>query len=139
DVYARVSRLMLFDGIADTWNALRDGGVYLGVVTHSPRSYATRVLDHVGLAPDALIAYHDLNGKRKPSSYGYERCANGRAAGLGVAVGDERSDLIAADNFGSTGVFAGWSRSPSLTADDCHAAGWIFVPPPVEIVKLVIN
>ena len=107
EVYARISSVGLFGGIADAWRILQGRGVYLGVVTHSPRSYAARVLKHVGLNPDSLVAYHDLKGRQKPSPYGYEQCCNGREARLGVAVGDERADMIAADSFGCQAFFAG--------------------------------
>lgn len=133
-VYAKVNTVALFGGIAEMWQALRDRGLYLGIVTHSPRSYAKRVLDRVGLIPDALIAYHDLKGRRKPSPFGYECCAAGRPANEGLAVGDERPDLVAADAFGSTGVFAGWSRNPVLTADECAAAGWSFARAPSDVL-----
>lgn len=135
-VYQQINTVKLFDGIAQMWADLRALNMYLGVVTHSPRSYATRMLDHVGVKPDSLIAYHDLNGKRKPSPYGYERCCDGRLADTGLAVGDEQPDLIAADAFGCGGIFAGWCRNPSLTVDDCGRAGWTFAARPADIVKI---
>ena len=139
EVYARISSIKVFDGISATWLALRRRGVFLGIVTHSPRSYASRVLDHVGFTPDALVAYHDLNGKRKPSPYGYEQCCSGRDARLGAAVGDERTDLLAADRFGCSAIFAGWARNPALTAEDCQQAGWLYVSRPRELVDIVLN
>ena len=135
-VYTQIKTVKLFDGVAQAWTELRSLSVYLGVVTHSPRPYAERMLDHVGLKPDRLIAYHDLNGKKKPSPYGYERCCDRRAATTGAAVGDERPDLVAADAFGCHGIFAGWSRNASHTAWDCERAGWTFAAHPAEIVQI---
>lgn len=106
-VYERIEAVSAFPGIDDVWHALRERGAYLGVVTHSPRPYASRVLDHVGLVPDKLVAYHDLQRRLKPSPYGYELCCTGCRARVGVAVGDERGDLLAADAFGCQGVYAG--------------------------------
>ena len=134
-VYAQIKTVTLFEGIVPMWQSLRDRGLFLGVVTHSPRPYAERMLDHVGLKPDALIAYHDLNGKRKPSPYGYERCAEGRSPETGVTIGDERPDLIASDAFGTRGIFAGWCRSPALTAGDCTSAGWVFAACPDQVIE----
>ena len=138
EVYSAVDdgEVRAFDGICDVWRALRQRGVYLGVVTHSPRPYATRVLEHVGLVPDTLVAYHDLKGRRKPSPYGYELCARGRAPRGGVAVGDEVSDLRAADAFGCRGVFAGWARTPAVTAEDCRNAGWTYATRPGELLHV---
>ena len=67
-----------------------DNGLHLGIVTHSPRPYATRVLERVNLVPDELVAYHDLRGLRKPSPFGYELCCKGRDAGLGTGTGKDR-------------------------------------------------
>jgi phosphoglycolate phosphatase-like HAD superfamily hydrolase len=112
EVYQRVHTITTFGGIADLWNDLRAHDYHVGIVTHSPRTYAKRVLDHIGLAPDLLVAYHDLKGNRKPSPFGYRQCSAGRPPNRGIAIGDERNDLLAADAFGCAGVFAGW-RWPS--------------------------
>ena len=135
-VYARIDTLTLFDGINDVWATLRADGVFLGVVTHSPRTYATRVLEHVGLMPDELIAYHDLSGRRKPSPHGYELCSKGRAPTSGVAVGDEEHDLSAADAFGCKAAFAGWARNATLNEDRCRRRGWLYLRQPCELLTL---
>jgi len=107
EVYRRIESIELFDGVLNMWKALQQHGVHLGVVTHSPRPYAERVLRHVALAPDVLVGYHDLHGNRKPSPYGYQRCCDGRPSDGGAAVGDERNDLLAADAFGCAGIVTG--------------------------------
>jgi phosphoglycolate phosphatase-like HAD superfamily hydrolase len=136
-VYAQIPTVHLFDGVAELWEELRGRSVHLGVVTHSPRPYAERMLKHVGLALDALIAYHDLNGKKKPSPFGYQQCATGLNAACGVAVGDEENDLSAADAFGCRAAFAGWVRRPGLTEADCTRRGWIFLGTPEELLDVV--
>jgi phosphoglycolate phosphatase-like HAD superfamily hydrolase len=139
-VYARIGSIALFDGIGDVWAQLRrDERIYLGVVTHSPRPYAERVLAHVGLEPDTLIAYHDLQGKRKPHPFGYERCADGRSPVCGVAVGDEEADLRAADAFGCQAALAGWARGVAITEAACAARGWTFLRTPAELLALVAH
>ena len=135
EVYERIEGVSTFAGITDVWQILRERGAFLGVVTHSPRSYATRVLSHVGLVPDNLVAYHDLQRKLKPSPYGYERCCEGRRAEAGIAVGDEGADLLAADAFGCQGVYAGWARRPALTAKQCRDAGWLHADEPVDLLE----
>ena len=134
-VYERIEAVSAFPGIAEVWHVLRERGAYLGVVTHSPRPYATRVLDHVGLVPDKLTAYHDLRRRLKPSPYGYELCCDGCPARVGVAIGDERADLLAADAFGCQGVYAGWARRPALTAAQCREAGWMYAKEPKELLR----
>ena len=137
-VYAQVSTVSAFDGIDDLWNELRmDNGLHLGIVTHSPRPYATRVLEHVGLVPDELVAYHDLRRQMKPSPFGYELCCKGQDAGLGVAVGDELADLLAADAFGCPAALAGWARTPQISKAECERRGWIFLATPADLLTLL--
>lgn len=136
-VYAKVSTIRLFNGIAEVWAELRTRKAHVGIVTHSPRPYATRVIEHVGLHPDALIAYHDLQGRKKPSPFGYEQCAKGLPATCGVAVGDEEADLRAADAFGCRAAFAGWARSAGLSEDGCRERGWLFLRTPDELLGVV--
>jgi phosphoglycolate phosphatase-like HAD superfamily hydrolase len=136
-VYAQIPTVHLFEGVAEVWEELHRRSVFLGVVTHSPRPYAERMLKHVGLAPDALIAYHDLKGQKKPSPFGYQQCAPGLDAACGVAVGDEENDLRAADAFGCRAAFAGWVRTPALTEADCARRGWIFLWTPGELLDVV--
>jgi len=137
DIYPRIDTVRPFDGVPEVWTQLRRRKLHLAVVTHSPRTYAKRTLAQVGLAPDIIVAYHDLDGRRKPLPYGYELGCEGRLSRCGVAVGDEPSDLVAADAFGCGGVFAGWSRDPVLSPDDCERAGWIYASRPNELLSLV--
>jgi phosphoglycolate phosphatase-like HAD superfamily hydrolase len=134
NVYSSIQTVEPFEGITELWTRLRDRGLHLAVVTHSPGSYARRTLAQVALAPDTIVAYHDLAGKRKPLPYGYELGCKGLLARNGVAVGDEPNDLLAADAFGCVGVFAGWSRNPTLTEADCERAGWIYAPKPSALL-----
>ena len=71
DVYSKIETVKLFEGIIELWAALRSLKVHLGVVTHSPGKYARKILAHVELAPDTLVAYRDLDRKLKPSPHGY--------------------------------------------------------------------
>lgn len=136
-VYRQIPTISLFEGINAMWNDLRVLEVFIGVVTHSPEPYARRVLDHVGLEPDKLIAYHHLNRRLKPSPFGYRLCARGYSPSDGIAIGDETRDLTAADAFGCRAVFAGWSRNLALNQAECESSEWIFAPNPALITDIV--
>lgn len=136
-VYTRVKTITLFDGIGEMWQQLRAMDLHIGIVTHSPRPYATRVLAQVGLEPDELVAYHDLKGKQKPSPFGYELCCKGRAAESGIAIGDELRDLAAADAFGCAAVFAAWCRNPVITEAACRERGWQYAAQPDDVAALL--
>lgn len=136
-VYARIPRLTLFDGVRDTWDALRRRRVRLAVVTHSPRPYASRVLERLGLEPDTLIAYHDLAGRLKPLPDGYRAACPKSEPLSGVAIGDDRNDLLAADAFGCRGIFAAWARQPAITAAECTSHGWTYAARPDDLLALL--
>jgi phosphoglycolate phosphatase-like HAD superfamily hydrolase len=137
EVYPRIATFKSFEGIAEVWSQLRERGLHLAVVTHSPRNYAEKVLVQIQLSPDILVAYHDLERKLKPLPFGYRLGAAGRPSGQGIAVGDERNDLLAADAFGCIGVFAGWSRDPALLPTDCEPASWTYASRPSDLIPLV--
>jgi len=135
EVYSLVPTLKLFPGIRAVWKALQVMHFHLAVVTHSPRTYAERVLRHLHLDDlDCLIAYHDL-AHRKPSPDGYHKACVKLERGVeGLVVGDEPADLYAADAFGCDGYFAGWSRNPRLTRAECEKAGWYYVDSPKTLL-----
>lgn len=137
EVYAKITTIRPFHGIPELWEELRSLKVNLAVITHSQGKYARQTLAQVGLSPDTLVAYHDLDGKLKPSAYGYELGCKGRSSQHGIAVGDDANDLRAADAFGCVGVFAGWSRQPALTRVDCESEGWIYASRPNEVLPLL--
>jgi phosphoglycolate phosphatase-like HAD superfamily hydrolase len=137
EVYTKIQSAAAFEGISQVWTELRQREVYLAVVTHSPATYARRLLAHLCLAPDLLVAYHDLKGRRKPHPYGYQIGSQGHPASDGVAVGDDVNDLLAANAFGCKGMFAGWSREPTLTADACKNAGWGYLETPLDLIAAI--
>jgi HAD superfamily hydrolase (TIGR01549 family) len=138
EVYRMIADIRPFMGMSHLWMQLRKMGCKLAVVTHSPRSYAEKVLCHVDMTPDCLIAYHDLKGHLKPSPEGYRRvCDAFDAMRICVAVGDEVADLKAADAFSCRGAFAGWCRNPLLTKEQCMEAGWRYLEKPSDLFSLI--
>lgn len=134
EVYPRIGALVSFPEIPEMWAMLRRSGIYLAVVTHSPRPYATRVLEHLGLEPNTLVAYHDLQGQKKPSPVGYSRAIAGVLAegGVGCAVGDEEADLTAAERLPCLPVVAGWARD-GLSQSVSLERGWRYLPSPLHL------
>lgn len=94
EVRTLIPRFVLAPGVLEL-SALSD--IQLAVVTKSPSNYARAVLDHFGIRPDALVAYHDCP-QQKPNAAPTLRAL----ALLGLqpravwAAGDHPDDLVSA-------------------------------------------
>jgi HAD superfamily hydrolase (TIGR01509 family) len=108
---------------------LRDAAALatVGVVTNSPRSYATRLLAYYDLDVRVLVAYHDVRN-HKPNPDPILKAAEivGLPVDRCIHVGDSQTDIEASVRAGSITVAAGWG---ALNTDgsnhvDCFARNW---------------
>lgn len=125
----------LYDGIEETVKQLYHNDVKLAVATNAPTRFASRMLNHLGVAhyfghiigadrveypkPHRAMIEHIL------SAYGFTH-ANDRA----WMIGDNSKDMEAARNAEITGVFATWGFSPIGLGD-------LVVSDPRELLDIV--
>jgi HAD superfamily hydrolase (TIGR01549 family) len=97
--------------VAELPARLRSNGYPVGVLTHSPRWYAERLLATFGIEYDALITGSD-SYPRKPDPASLLAMADelGVAATDAMFVGDSDTDVGAAAAAGAPSVGACWSR-----------------------------
>ena len=136
EVYRRIDSVQLFPSIRELITNLDRESVFWAIVTHSPKSYASRIVESLKLNPLALISYHDLNGNLKPSPYGYLAALGNQDLRNTIAVGDTVNDLVAADAAGIKGGYAAWCKNPTLGAEFCHAQGWQYLISPLELIGI---
>lgn len=109
-IYARIRELSAYDGVATLLERLRSHGVKVGIVTSSPSSYCSRLVDHCGFTVDAVVCYHDTK-RHKPDSepmlLALEKLGNIEPAAA-VAVGDAPADIASARSAGVYSVAACW-------------------------------
>jgi phosphoglycolate phosphatase-like HAD superfamily hydrolase len=88
----------------------------IGVVTTSPRPYAERLLEHLGLDVPVLVAYHDV-GRRKPHPDPILRALEilGVPPTRAAHVGDRAEDDVAARAAGVASVLVDWSARTLVT------------------------
>ncbi len=86
-------------------------GFAVGILTHSPRWYAERLLDAFDIPSDALITGSDAF-PRKPDPTSLRAIADelGVAVEECMMVGDDAADVGAAQNAGALSVGVAWSR-----------------------------
>src|SRR5437588_4952327 len=64
-VYPRIANLRCYDGIADLLEVLRSRRLRIAVVTASPQTYCSKVLEVCGVSIDVCVCYHDT-ARHKP-------------------------------------------------------------------------
>ncbi|WP_418286624.1 HAD family hydrolase [Halorubrum sp. DTA46] len=117
----------------DDVDALRHLDASLGVVSSNQQATVDAVLDHFGLAGQFAVAYGREPSiaslsRKKPSPYYIERALEDLGAETAVFVGDNESDVHAADNAGIDSAFvrrphrrsAELSCQPTYEIDDLH-------------------
>jgi len=87
-------------------------GLGVGILTHSPRWYAERLLDAFEIPYDALISGSD-GFPRKPDPTSLRQIAEelGVSVEECMMVGDDAADVGAAQNAGALSVGVAWSRT----------------------------
>lgn len=108
-VYAQIGRSRLYEGIPELLGALREASVMIAVVTSTPRTYASRLLSHFGLAVDGLVAFHDTTEHKPnpaPILVALERL--NVEAHEAISIGDDPKDILASRSAGVRSVAALW-------------------------------
>ena len=108
-VYEMISRFTRYDGVSELLGELRENDIGVCVVTSSPSSYCSRVLQHFEWKGIKTVCYHDTRG-HKPDPEPLVR-------GLqlldvqpqhAISVGDDPIDTAAARSAGIFSVGALW-------------------------------
>lgn len=106
----------------------------VGIVTNSPRPYATRVLSHHNFSFDDLICYHDCT-RRKP--HPDPMILSATRLGINpqevIAIGDHKNDILAAKSADMTTIGVTWGES---TREELTLAGSDYL---VEDINQLIN
>ncbi len=122
----------------DITSIIKNKDLKLGIVTNSPRPYATKVLLQHNIVYEDLICFHDSE-KRKPHPDPLLKCcANLKALPQNtISIGDTVNDIIATKKAGmiSIGVTWGESKEPELK----NAGSDIILNHPNELVEFINN
>jgi HAD superfamily hydrolase (TIGR01509 family) len=111
-VYAAFDRTTLPVGTASSLKRLSEAGHQIGIITKSPRSYATRLVQYHSLEIPVLVAYHDVQ-RHKPHPESLLKAAVGLSIPPNrcIYVGDHQDDVIAARAAGFEIVAVRWGKS----------------------------
>ena len=111
----------LYDGVPEALSLLASKGVALYVATSKPEVYATRIVDHFGIAGFfGGVFGATLHGERtaKADLLRWALAKSGVSAGAAVMVGDRGHDMLgaAANGMLSAGVLYGYGPREELEA-----------------------
>ena len=113
----------VYDGMAETLQALSATGTTLIVATSKPRVYAERIVRHFGLeAHFAAVHGCELDGTRedKRDLLAHLIPHHGLLANTAAMIGDRGADMLAARHHGVRAVGALWGYG---TREELEAAG----------------
>lgn len=113
----------VYAGIDETLALLAQQGFSLYVATSKPRVYATRIVDHFGLARHfAAVHGCELDGTREDKRHLLAHLVRLHGIDHGVMIGDRGADMIAARHHGlhALGVTYGYGSAEELLAAGAH-------------------
>lgn len=117
---------------------IKDKNFKVGIVTNSPRPYATRVLSHHNFNYDNLICFHDCD-KRKPHPAPLLKCALnlGINPNCVISIGDNVNDIVASKEAGMTTVGVTWGESSQTELKDIGSD--FIISNNIELISLLRN
>ena len=108
-VFSLIGDFKEFGNIIKGVNRLKELGIKVAIVTSSPSSYCTKVLNYWNISYDYIVAYHDVNN-RKPHKEPTEKAT--KLMGLDskevIAVGDDFKDIRSYNSAGCISIAAAW-------------------------------
>lgn len=128
-----VQNVYLYDGIAESLQALLDKQVQISVATNAPTKFAHLMLEKCGVLEhfDFVIGA-DRVSKSKPDKEMLEYILNGYGYKSGykaLMVGDNIKDMQAASHAGIQSAFATWGFSPKSDHD-------LILASPYDVINL---
>ena len=98
-VYRNIPKCSFYPHTVETIKALRKNNIKVAIVSNSPNSYVSKVLQYCGVTVDYSICYHDVN-KHKPSPEGVYKILNyfSITADELLYIGDNDIDYNTANN-----------------------------------------
>lgn len=120
--YNNVHLTTIYEDLSEVFIYLHNKGFKVGIVTMSPKQYATKLLAYHDIQFDCLIAYHDVT-KRKPDPEPMIKCAQklGLETNELIGIGDDKRDIISANNAGILSVGVTWGTSTVQDLEEVHA------------------
>lgn len=114
DVYKMIPKLAPYEGIPELLKELEARLIPYGIVTSSPSSYCSRVVQHWGWNVNFMVCYHDTQRKKPypdPISLAVQKL--NASIDTIISIGDDPRDIVASREAGVLSVAVSWgAKSP---------------------------
>ena len=119
-VYKQFDKTTIFDGLKTILEKLAQK-YQTGIVTSSPRKYASKLINYHNLDIEVLTAFHDTrHHKPHPEPILNALLSTGSRPEEAVYIGDDVTDIIASKNAGVTSVAAVWGANDKIAIKNCN-------------------
>jgi phosphoglycolate phosphatase/pyrophosphatase PpaX len=135
-IYPLIKNLAITDAINRTIEYLNQKQVKIIVVTTSPSTYCSRIIQHCGWKIDGQICYHDVS-KRKPDPEAFAKAIKDYDLDVSktVSIGDRDIDIKASNAINLPSIACTWGSPDTsllLAANPTHIANT-----PEELLQII--
>lgn len=110
EVYRNIPFLTAFKGISELIEELNSNNIAVIIITTSPSSYCTRIVNHFGWKTTGHICYHDVS-RRKPHPESFLKAIKDYNLDISktISAGDRDIDIIASRSAGIPSIACTWA------------------------------
>jgi phosphoglycolate phosphatase len=117
-----LDKTVLYDGVRETLDALREHGHTLAVLTNKPVRFSERMMERLGLGKHFVRIYggNSFEPKKKPDPVGIHALMSetGHGRDRTIMVGDSSVDIRTARNAGVRSCGVTWGFQPETFAEE---------------------
>lgn len=132
-VYSLIPSFILYPGMTEVFEFIRNNGIKVAIVSTSPRPYLERVCRHFCIPVDAILGYHDC-GRIKPAPDGMLRALTAirSSADNTVSFGDRAIDIQASNAARVASIACLWGTAEKFALiNSCPSAT---INTPIQII-----
>lgn len=111
-VYSLIPKFKKYPGVDHILSWLTENEIPLCIVTNTPRTYCSRIVNNFGWDFDGMVCYHDTS-LHKPNPEPILKALEilDIEPSHAISVGDQSRDIIASKRAGVTSVAAAWGSN----------------------------
>ena len=135
-VYSMIPSFVLYPGMNDVFEFIRNNGIKVAIVSTSPRPYLERVCRYFKIPADAILGYHDC-GRIKPAPDGMIRALSAihSSAEKTVSFGDRAIDIEASNAARISSVACLWGTSERIALINSSPSS--IISSPIQIIDFL--
>ncbi|MFA4868103.1 MAG: HAD hydrolase-like protein [Pedobacter sp.] len=116
-IYGEIQKLKSYDKIDDLFNFLSRNSIDIIIVTMSPSSYCSRIVDYFGWNVGGKICYHDVKPNLKPHPEPFLKAIRDYQLDPArtISAGDSAIDIIASKRANIPSIACSWDSDDTVS------------------------